>query len=283
MKTPAGFAIAALAGLAVAGPPPLADAIGKTGYTLWNPVPREQMREMSTDRPDQTESPYTVDAGHVQLEMDLASFTRDHAGDGTVEEWNIAPINFKVGIWHNLDMQFVLGGWVRSEIRRPGESKEVTDGIGDLTVRAKANLWGNDGGPTALAVMPFVKVPLKSDAIGNDEVEGGLIVPFGWNVAERIYLGLMTEIDLLADEDSSGHHLEWLNSITVGIEITDRVGVYVELVGVLPEGGDDRIAQFDAGLTYAVSDDIQLDAGCNFGLTDAAPDYLPFVGLSIRF
>jgi hypothetical protein len=32
------------------------------------------LREMSTDRPDKTESPYTVDAGHFQFEADLVSF-----------------------------------------------------------------------------------------------------------------------------------------------------------------------------------------------------------------
>ena len=51
----------------------------KSTYNLFNPTPRELMREMSTDRPDQTESPYTVDAGHFQMEMDFvkATFDRD--------------------------------------------------------------------------------------------------------------------------------------------------------------------------------------------------------------
>ncbi len=32
----------------------------KWQYNLLNPTPRNLMREMSTDRPDKTESPYTV-------------------------------------------------------------------------------------------------------------------------------------------------------------------------------------------------------------------------------
>ncbi len=47
----------------------------KSGYNLFNPVPENLMRELSPDRPDETESPYTVDAGHYQLEMDFANFT----------------------------------------------------------------------------------------------------------------------------------------------------------------------------------------------------------------
>src|SRR5207247_8308607 len=45
--------------------------LDKRHYTLFNPTPRELMREMNTDRPDKTESPYTVDAGHFQVEADV--------------------------------------------------------------------------------------------------------------------------------------------------------------------------------------------------------------------
>ena len=49
----------------------------KSGYNLFNPTPDKYMREMSPDRPDKTDSPFTVDAGHFQLEMDFANFTYD--------------------------------------------------------------------------------------------------------------------------------------------------------------------------------------------------------------
>jgi len=40
----------------------------KTKYNLFHPVPKEQLRDMETDRPDITESPITTDAGHIQVE-----------------------------------------------------------------------------------------------------------------------------------------------------------------------------------------------------------------------
>src|SRR6266436_4230281 len=52
--------------------------VDKAAYHLFNPTPREYLREMVADRPDKTESPYTVDAGHFQVETDLVSYTRDH-------------------------------------------------------------------------------------------------------------------------------------------------------------------------------------------------------------
>ena len=47
----------------------------KSGYNLFNPTPSNMMRELTPDRPDKTESPYTVDAGHFQLEMSFVEFT----------------------------------------------------------------------------------------------------------------------------------------------------------------------------------------------------------------
>ena len=38
-------------------------AADKSSYSLFNPTPDSALRDMATDRPDKTESPYTVDAG----------------------------------------------------------------------------------------------------------------------------------------------------------------------------------------------------------------------------
>ena len=40
----------------------------KSAYSFFNRTPETQLRELVTDRPDLTESPYTVDAGWWQLE-----------------------------------------------------------------------------------------------------------------------------------------------------------------------------------------------------------------------
>src|ERR1041385_6021545 len=89
------------------------DAHGRDNskYTLFKPTPREGMREMSTDRPDKTESPFTVDAGHFQVEADIVNYAYDRYNsartDTRVETVRIAPVNFKVGIGNDIDVQLV--------------------------------------------------------------------------------------------------------------------------------------------------------------------------------
>jgi hypothetical protein len=154
----------------------------KSSYTLFGPTPSEFMREMNTDRPDKTESPYTVDAGHFQVEMDLVSYTRDRGtsggGDTRTEAFAVAPVNLKIGLLNNVDFQFVLESYNYVRVNdHPAGTVRTMSGFGDVTTRLKMNFWGNDGGPTAFGVIPFVKIPSNQDHLGNNAVEGGVVFP----------------------------------------------------------------------------------------------------------
>ncbi len=70
----------------------------KRQYTLFNPTPIDQMRPLSADRPDGTESPYTVDAGHFQLEVSLFDFAHDNDRGERTDAYTILDTNFKVGL-----------------------------------------------------------------------------------------------------------------------------------------------------------------------------------------
>lgn len=272
-------------GLAFADGPP-AD---KSAYHLFNPTPRELMRELSTDRPDKTESPYSVDAGHLQIEMDLVTYARDHdtAGGADVrrEEWAVAPVNLKLGLLNRVDLQLMLDSY--RHLRVADRSTGVTvshAGFGDLTMRMKVNAWGNDGGTTALAFMPYVKLPTNQDELGNDAVEGGLIVPFGADLPWGWSLGAMTQFDLVRDDLGSGNHAVFVNTITFGHTIIGRLDGYVEFFSEVSGTGDEPwVGTVDLGLTYGLTDDIQLDAGVNLGVTESADDVNPFLGVTFRF
>jgi len=109
-------------------------------------------------------------------------------------------------------------------------------------------------------------------------------MPLAIGVSDRFGVGLMTEVDFFEEADGSGLSPSFINSATVSFDLTDRVGAYAELfTQKSAENGSDWVVTGDAGLTYAVSDNIQLDAGVNLGLTDAADDLNLFVGVSGRF
>jgi hypothetical protein len=272
-------------------PADAADAGDKRRYTLFNPTPRDLMREMSVDRPDKTESAYTVDAGHVQLEMDVVSYAYDRERAGGVETQidalAIAPTNVKVGLSNQVDLQLVLETWnyVRTKTSGGGAAATVHQcGFGDVTTRLKYNVWGNDGGKTAFAAMPFLKLPTNQDDLGNDSVEGGMIFPLAAELPHGFGMGAMTEFDFNRDEAGDEHHAEFINTITFSHDIAGRLAGYMEFYSaVSTERGSDWVGTFDLGLTYGLTANVQLDGGVNVGVTKSADDVNPFLGLSWRF
>ncbi len=261
----------------------------KSQYSLVNPTPRELMRDLSTDRPDKTESAYTVDAGRFQIESDLLSYSSDHdtadGADTQVDAWSVAAVNVKAGLLNWMDLQLVLDTYNHVTTDDRLTSQKVTQsGLGDLTTRLKMNVWGNDGGKTALAVMPFVKIPTNQDDLGNDDVEGGIIIPLAIELPAGWGLGLMTEVDFVRNRADDGYSTDFVNTVTFSHDIVGNLGGYVELFTLISsESNTDWIGTFDMGLTYGLTDDIQLDAGINIGITESAEDYNPFLGLSWRF
>ena len=257
----------------------------KTGFNLFHPAPIAAMRELTPDRPDKTESPYTVDAGHFQVEMDFANFTYDRTDGVTTRAWNIAPINLKVGLLNNADLQLIFDSYlhVRTE-DRPAGTTTTQSGVGDLTARLKINLWGNDGGQTAFGLLPFVKFPTSTDQLGNHAVEGGIIFPLAVKLPAGFDLGLETAVSFLQNASDTRYHEEFINSITVGHTIIGDLGGYVEFFSsISTERHSTWVGTVDVGLGYALTRNVQLDCGCNFGITRAADDLNPFAGITVRF
>lgn len=247
----------------------------KRSFSFTHPTPRHLWRELSADRPDFTESPYTVDAGAVQLEMSFF----DYAKNGNAETWSVAPVNLKVGLLNHVDIQFVFDPYVRQD---DGSVNE--DGLGDTQFRLKINFWGNDGGDTAFGIMPFIKIPTAGDGLGNDHVEGGVIFPFAVDLTDGVGLGLMFEIDFVFDENDDAFDTEFVLTAAIGFDLTDKLGVYVEGISITStDPGINSRGLVGIGVTYALQDNLVLDVGVNLGLTGNADDVNLFSGITIRY
>lgn len=228
-----------------------------------------ERRELSPDRPDTTESPYTVDRGVFQLELSFFDYLRDE-GEKT---WTILPFNLKLGLAQNVDLQLLFEPYRRRE--------GGADGVGDTQLRLKINFWGNDGGKTAFGILPFVTLPTSSDA---DELEGGLIFPLAIDLGERAGLGLMVETDFVYDPEDDGYDTELVLTASLGLDLSPVLGLYLEGIAIdsaAPGTGSQQL--FGTGLTWARGEDVVFDAGINVGLDDAADDFNAFGGMTVRF
>jgi hypothetical protein len=258
----------------------------KSGYHLFRPVPRELLRAMNTDRPDAPESPYTVDAGHFQVEMSLLGFTRDryNSESRTRQVLAAAPLLLKAGVLDDLDLELGLEPYTQVEVkdRNTGEDETIS-GFGDTILRAKWNLWGNDEGKTACALLPFVKFPTAHHDLGNGEFEGGLATPLDIELPGDFLLGLMPEIDVARNPDDDRYYADFYHAASLAHDLVGGLGASIGLAGFVDLSGEQPYrAYFDVDLTFAVTSDLQLDCGVMVGLTKAADDIGLFLGISVR-
>ena len=183
---------------------------------------------------------------------------------------------------NNVDLQWVVSPYLIERSREAATERKR--GMGDMQARLKVNLWGNDGGTSALALMPFVKFPTNTDQLGNDDVEGGVIIPLALKLPADWSMGLMAEFDFNHRDNHSGYHTEFVKSITVSHAIVGNLSGYAEFFSRHFSDRDIRWqGSADVGLTYAVNDDTQLDVGVNMATIRSADDFNPFIGMSVRY
>jgi hypothetical protein len=260
------------------------EAADKTQYTLFNPTPEKYMRDLNPDRPNATESPYTVDAGHYQLEMDFANFTYDKTGGTTTRAWDVGDFNLRAGLLNNVDFQLIYGNYLNVHTSDSSGHTTRQSGLGDLTTRLKINLWGDDGGTTAFGLMPYVKFPTSTDGLGNSAVEGGMIFPLAVSLPYDFDLSLETAVSYMKNANDGGNHEEFIASGSLDHPIIGKLSGYVEFFSnFTTESHAGWVGTVDTGLEYQVTKNIQLDCNCFFGVTRAAPDFNPFAGITVRF
>ena len=251
-------------------------------YSLFNPVPKTQMREMETDRPDVTESPFTIDAGHIQYEADLFRLETEKGELSKQNTMLFNQGNLKIGLAKNTSIQFGFQTYV-TEKETDLQTGEVSrgHGIGDVNIRIKQNILGNDGGKFALAVLPYIKFP-TARYTDDSKYEGGIIVPMLLRLPGEWNLGSQVEADRLEDAEESAMHTELLQSLTISHDIVKHLEGIAETYYRYDFKKHHWSNFLNASAQVEVSKNFKLDAGLNYGLqSDAEKNY--FVGTSFRF
>src|SRR6185437_8615036 len=204
----------------------------KSCFTVFNPTPDADLRSLCTDRPTKSTAPCTVDAGHWQVEADVYNFTTQTTDGVTTVTQLFTNPTLKLGITNTLDFEVNIAPYEQVQIHDSVAGTRVTaGGAGDLFLKAKWNLIGDDGGNFAAAILPYVKVPTAGRVIGNGEVEGGVIAPLQWNLPANFQLAVVPELDALANAVGSGHHPNTSLDLALSYPVTKEITLAGEVWG----------------------------------------------------
>ncbi|UOQ53447.1 transporter [Hymenobacter cellulosivorans] len=252
----------------------------KAGYNLFRPTPRNMMRELRPDRPGYSESPFTVDPGHFQIESDLLRLVNKQEEQHHERNFYLNHALLKLGVTTRTDVQAELDSYSVEKEWDDDQPEEKHQGFGDLTLRVKHTFLGEDGKPDALALIGFVRLPV-GPAVGTSVTEYGLIVPYSHDFSKQFNLQFQLRSDLDYDRDEQQRYVMLAPSTAVDVEFSEFLSAFAEVVGIWNTRQNAWQANFNVGPQLHLSDNLIVDFGTHLALTKET-DHEYFLGVSFR-
>ena len=229
-----------------------------------------------------TEWPTTVKPGRFLIEMDAISLTLDREEDFKYTAFGAASVFLTTGVTQNLDVQVGAEFLITQRIETSGFTDRST-GVGDVYVRTKWRFFEAKDSYNAAAIIPWVKIPTNSGGVGNDAVEGGIILPWEARFPGGVNLYAMAELDFLRNDADDGYDTDWFGSMALSRQLIGGIGAYAEIAGGKSSGGGSFEGTMGGGVTWAVREYAWWDFAVYRGITRGAADWNPVVRFNVEF
>ncbi|WP_456441109.1 transporter [Psychroserpens sp.] len=233
-------------------------------------------QSLITDRPDATESPTTIAPGFIQIETGgfYESFEDNNIKS---ESFTYNTTLVRLGLLDNLELRI---GWDFVEGRTTingNKLDDVTSGFNPLLFGTKISISDEKGWMPEIGFLGHLYLPFTASQDYRPETTG---VDFRFSFAHT-----------LSEKSSIGYNIgaKWLDgspeaayiyTLSYGYSVTDKIGAYIELYGDFPEDNK-AIHLWNTGLTYLLSNNVQLDATVGSGITEGQ-DILLSAGVSFK-
>jgi hypothetical protein len=256
------------------------------GFLAILPLSAQEIPDLVTDRPDQTESSVVVPKGSVQLELGW-SHEEDKAGGESYEIDSAPESLLRVGVAEDLELRFgaPVHEWLEEHF--PAEPSREAEGWSDLEIGLKKHLWEEDGCRPEAALLFHVSLPTGAEGHSSERADPNFRFAFSHELNDRVSFGYNLGASWETQEDSLGDldtvsYFNWTG--TLGFALSDRLGAFAEFFGNIPMSAPGRPeTSFDGGFTYLVTDNFQLDALAGVGISEDAPDWFIGAGVTYRW
>ena len=224
---------------------------------------------IQTDRPDQTECPYIVPVGYLQLEAgtSIEQITKQN------KLYSHPSLLIKYGISKNVEIRLI------TSLVSDKDLDKINTGFTPITLGFKANLFEEKG------LLPFISFigHLSLGSAASSIFKTTFVAPsFRFTMQHSLSNKLSLGYNLGAEWDGETPEPTFIYTLTTGYSITEKIGTYIEIYGFAPQR---NIANHrtNVGFTYLIGDDFMFDLSAGAGLTVNAPKKYFAIGFSSRF
>lgn len=242
-------------------------------------IAQDQISELVTDRPDQTESSVVVPHKTLQLETGFVLESKE-SDEQKHKNYALNTSLFRYGLLENTELRLGFEYLKEDHLVKANDSSIIRNGFGPLYTGFKTYIVEEKGILPEIAFLGAMVLPFSANKDFKPEYPAAnLRFAFSHTLTEKLSLGY----NLGAEWDGESAIPAYFYSVALGIGLTDKLGFYVESYGLIPHDTDIKEHLLDGGLTYLILPNFQLDLSGGVGLGDDTIDNFFSFGFSYRF
>jgi hypothetical protein len=218
-----------------------------------------------TDRPDQTESALVVPAWLLQIETGMLKEWVNNPDDSFDKNIRYGTTLLRYGLFDF--MEFRLGSdLLNHRFKLPAEAERSDFGVSPIGVGFKFALAKENGLIPDIALITGWQIPNTGNRIfSSDKWQHSFVFAFAHTLSQRWGLGYNLGYEFEGGFDKSAFKY----SLVGGYAIADRWGAFIEAYGAKLSNIPWDV-RTDAGVTFLLFPNFQLDLSGGIGLTDVS-------------
>lgn len=204
-----------------------------------------------TDRPDQTESSSTIPIKSLQFETGILIESIK-----SEKQFLTPTILTRYGLVKNIELRLLT----QYERLKNKINHETIEGISDLEIGTKIQLYKKESSPTEIAFITHLVLPTASKKLSNDKIGTINKLSISHSISELFGIGYNIGYDFLGSGNG-----DFTYSLAVSYSISNTFGVYIEPFGKYLNL-EKHESNFNSGITYLLHDNLQLDISYGVGI-----------------
>lgn len=233
--------------------------------------------DLITDRPDQTESSSTVPKNTLQIETGfiLENFKNDQY---EFNNWGLGTTLLRYGVWDNFELR--LGSYYQQSRAKSDyfNTDSTQSGMGPILAGFKVYVVEEKGIRPEIAIL----ADLTLNSVGKLSYRptytySTIKISASHTLSNFFSLGYNVGIA----SDGEAPNSFFVYTLVVGMSLAERLGGFAEVYGTSPEGSFPN-TRIDAGLTYLIRPNLQVDLSGGMGLASDVDLFFVSCGITWR-
>lgn len=239
---------------------------------------QSEIPKLVTDRPDQTESTSIVPIDFIQIEMGFLYQQQKYSEEiVNIENDNLILGSTLLRYGVSSSIEFRFGGEYFYGQNFLNNVKSTIQGVQNIFVGTKLLFRSDEKILTNAAILVQCIIPFGNEKLRQNKFEPEIKLCLEQEINDRISFGVNFGTEKVSDVGKYFYSY----TTTIGISLNERMNSFFEIYGTMR---NDYIPSnnFDCGLTYLHTKNIQIDFSIGTTLNSNISDWFGGFGISIR-